>query len=80
MAKCVAGWNSISKIRRQATGEYHFVTEKEDAQVTPDNTGRDGLITWLIDQEHVSAETAISRTVLAPDIIIGHDKEKDNGF
>ena len=57
-----------------------MVTEKEDEQVTPDNTDWDGLITWLTDQEHVSSETAVSRKAFNPDIIIGQDKEKDNGF
>ena len=57
-----------------------MVTETEDAQVTPDNTDWDGLITWLTDQEHVSAETAVSRKDFNPNIIIGQHKEKDNGF
>ena len=57
-----------------------MVTEKEDANVTPDKTDWDGLITWLTDQEHVSAETAVSRKNFNPAIIIGEVKEKDNGF
>ena len=57
-----------------------MVTEKEDANVTPDKTDWDGLITWLTDQEHVSVETAVSRKDFNPDIIIGQDKENDNGF
>ena len=57
-----------------------MVTEKEDANVTPDKTDWDGLITWLTDQEHVSSETAVSRKPFNPDIIIGEDKEKTMDF